>query len=196
MGACYSVTLHVCVIDERGAILALQKHIEKDKRTNYALDEYAKEGITTETFDDLMRIFLAGWRNQELDIIINSDGTATYSNEFNASYGWESVMIEMFEELVPYIREDAKLIIYPDSGWSETTIHNGEAKTEYFSESRTYTCVICGEDFYCSDDSEYEECLEEELLEHLETEHKRAYAKCKNWDTERIIEKYYEREDD
>ena len=196
MGACYSVNLDVCVIDESGAILALQKHIEEDKRTNYSLDEYAKEGITTETFDDLMRIFLAGWKGQEVDININSDETTTYSNAFNASYGWESVMIEMFETLVPYIREDSELVIYPDNGRCEVTIQNGIAKTDYIYESRTYRCVLCDEEFDCEDDAYFEECLKEELLEHLATEHKRAYAKCKKWDSERIINTYYEREDD
>ena len=87
------------------------------------------------------------------------------------------------------------MIIYPDSGWSETTIQNGEVKTEYFSESRTYTCVICGEEFDCEDDGYFEECLEEELLEHLEFEHEDEYEKCEGWDSEHMIKTYFERED-
>ena len=198
MGACYSVNLDVCVIDEQGAIKALQKKIETEdgRGTNYGLEKWAEEGFTTETFDDLMRIFLAGWKGQEVDININSDGTTTYSNAFNASYGWQSVMIEMFETLVPYIREDSKLVIYPDSGRCEVTIQNGIAETNYIYESCTYTCVICDEEFYCEDDSYFEECLEQELLEHLEMEHKKAYERCEGWDSEHIIKTYFERKDD
>jgi len=126
MGACYNVTLQVKVKDEKGAILALNEHIKNDKRTNYSLEKYAEQGITTETFDDLMRIFLAGWRNQEVDIS-EKDGFTVYKNGFNASYGWEGVMIEMFDTLAPYLEDESWLLIYPDSDYSELIVHNGKS---------------------------------------------------------------------
>lgn len=125
MGACYSVELKVKVLDEQGAIKALQKHIETDKRTDYSLEAYAKQGVTTETFDDLMRIFLAGWKGQEVNIDVNGEFT-TYSNDFNASYGWESVMMEMFETLAHYIKDGSELLIYPDSDYDKLVVQNGK----------------------------------------------------------------------
>lgn len=196
MGVCYSVTLDVCVLDEQGAIKALNEKIKTDKRTDYSLKEYAKQGITTETFDDLIRIFLAGWRGQEVNITVNDDGTTTYSNAFDASYGWESVMIEMFETLTPYIREDSELCIYPDSGRCEVTIQNGEVKTEYIYESCTYKCIICGEEFYCEDDEDFECNVEEELWGHLQMEHEEEFEKVEDWETPYMLKAYYEREDD
>ena len=126
MGACYDVTLKVKVLDEKGAIKALNEHIENDTRTYYSLDEYAKEGITTETFNDLMRIFLAGWKGQEVKISKCSNGFTVYENSFNASYGWESVMMEMFETLTPFLEDGSKLIIYPDSDYDELIVENGK----------------------------------------------------------------------
>ena len=68
MGACYDVILRVKIYDEGGAINALNELIKNDTRTNYNLEKYAEQGITTETFDDLMRIFLAGRKGQEVQM--------------------------------------------------------------------------------------------------------------------------------
>lgn len=124
MSACYDVTLKVKILDEQGAINALRNHIDNDERTNYSLDEYEKDGITTETFDDLTRIFLAGWKGQEVEISKCNNGFTIYENSFNASYGWESVMMEMFETLTPFLEDDSKLIIYPDSDYDELIVEN------------------------------------------------------------------------
>lgn len=121
MSACYSVELKVKVLDEQGAIKALKNHIENDKRTDYSLVEAAERGITTETFDDLIKIFLA-----DCDDIEEHKGFTYYSNDFNASYGWESVMMEMFETLTPFVEDGSKLLIYPDSDYDELIVKNGK----------------------------------------------------------------------
>lgn len=128
MGQCYSVNVNVKLKDEAGAIKALQNKIATDKRTNYSLDEYAAQGIGTETFDDLMRIFLAGWKGQEVSIDENG-----YHNDFNASYGWESVMVEMFHVIAPYCKDGSEIRIYPDHGSVVYGVRNGKALevTEY-----------------------------------------------------------------
>lgn len=125
MGACYNVTLKVKVNDEQKAIVALNEHIRNDKRTDYSLEAYAKQGITTKTFDDLMRIFLAGWKYQEVKIDKSNEFTV-YSNNFNASYGWESVMIEMFETLAPFLQDNSELLIYPNNDYDELIIRDGK----------------------------------------------------------------------
>ena len=123
MGACYSVILKVKLTDEEGAIKALQDHIANDNGVDYSLEKYAQQGITTETFDDLMRIFLAGWKGQEVDIYPNKTFTI-YENDFDASYGWEGVMMEMFEVIAPFVANGSKLQIYPDDYYTELVVKN------------------------------------------------------------------------
>ena len=125
MGACYSVELKVKVLDEQGLVKALNEHITNDTGVNYSLDRYAEQGITTETFDDLMRIFFAGWKHQEVTITPKRIYTY-YENDFDASYGWESVMMEMFEVITPYVKDGSELTIYPDEDYDKLVVRNGK----------------------------------------------------------------------
>lgn len=125
MSACYSVILKVKVLDEQGAINALNEHIDKTKDfINYSLDKYKEQGITTETFDDLMKIYLAGWNHQKLDIERKRTYTY-YENEFNASYGWESVILDMFKIIAPYVKDNSELIMYLEEGFCKLRVKNG-----------------------------------------------------------------------
>lgn len=124
MGACYSVNVKVQLVDEADAIKALNEHIVNDIRTNYSLDKYAACGVTTETFDDLMRILLADVQG---DVSIDKKGKFTiYDNGFNASYGWERVMMEWFEVLAPFLADGSQMLIYPDEDYDKLVIKNGE----------------------------------------------------------------------
>ena len=124
MGACYSVTLKVNVLDMPGAIKALNEHIVKDTSVDYSLDEYAAEGITTETFDDLMKILLA---DLQQGIFVYQEGKFTiYESDFNASYGWERIMMEWFEVLAPFLANGSQMLIYPDSDYDKLVIKNGK----------------------------------------------------------------------
>ena len=125
MGACYYVKLKVNVINETGAINALNEYISKSTYVNFSLDKYAAQGITTDTFDDLMKIFLAGWKHQEL-VIEKRQMYTYYSNDFDASYGWESVMMDMFEVITPYISDGSEILIYPDNDYDRLVVRNGE----------------------------------------------------------------------
>lgn len=125
MGACYSVTLKAKIKDEKGVVKALNEFIKNDNKTDYSLDLYKAQGIGTETFDDLMRIFLAGWKHQEVDIT-EKEGFRVYANDFNASYGWEGVMIRMFHEIVSFLEDGSELLIYPDSSYDLLSVECGE----------------------------------------------------------------------
>lgn len=125
MGACYSVVLKVNVIDESGAIKALNDHIANDTRTDYSLEKYAAQGVTTESFNNLMRIFLAGWIGHWVEIY-TKNGFTIYESDFDASYGWERVLMEMFETLVPFVKNGSELLIYIDSDYDKLVIKNGK----------------------------------------------------------------------
>ena len=124
MGACYSVTVKVSVVDELGAINALRKHIKKDKGVRYSLDKYAEIGVTTTTFDDLMRILLA--ETQQKVSVVKKRKYTTYDNCFGASYGWEYVMIDWFKSLAPFLADGSEMLIYPDEDYDKLVIRNGK----------------------------------------------------------------------
>ena len=124
MGACYSVVLKVNVLDMPGAIKALNEHIVNDTSADYSLDEYAEQGIATETFDDLMKILLADLQH---GIFVHQKGKFTiYESDFNASYGWERVMMEWFEVLAPFLVNGSQMLIYPDEDYDKLVIKNGK----------------------------------------------------------------------
>ena len=124
MGACYSVELKVNVLDVPGAIKALNEHIVNDTSADYSLGEYAEQGITTETFDDLIKILFADL--QQPVSIFETGKFTTYLNAFDASYGWERIMMEWFKTLTPFIANGSKLLIYPDEGYDKLVIKNGK----------------------------------------------------------------------
>jgi hypothetical protein len=124
MGACYSVTVKINLIDEKGAIDALNKHIKEDKGVNYSLDKYAEIGATTDTFDGLMKILLA--EIQSKVSIVKKRKYTYYDNCFGASYGWEYIMIDWFQVLAPFLADNSEMLIYPDEDYDKLVIKNGE----------------------------------------------------------------------
>ena len=124
MGACYSVDLKVNVLDVPGAIKALNEHMINDTRSDYSLEEYAEQGITTETFDGVVKVLFA---ELQQPVFIYQKGKFTvYTNAFNASYGWESIMMEWFKVLTPFVANGSQLLIYPDEGYDKLVVKNGK----------------------------------------------------------------------
>ena len=96
-----------------------------DDRTNYCFDKFAALGVGTEELDDLIRICLAGWKLTTY-FTAESYGWKKYENDFDCSYGWESVMVEMFEVLTPFLEEQSEIDIYPDSDSFHGHVENGK----------------------------------------------------------------------
>lgn len=126
MGACYSVIIKVKLIDENKAVDKLKAHITQDKNVNYSLDKYAKIGAVPDTFDNLMRILLA--EHQQKVSILQDEDFKIYENDFNASYGWERVMVEWFELMSEFLVDGSQLIIYPDNGYEVFEIQEGKCE--------------------------------------------------------------------
>jgi hypothetical protein len=107
-----------------GAVKALNDHIVNDTSADYFLDEYAEQGITTETFDGLMKILLA---DLQQGISVYQKGKFTiYESYFNASYGWERIMMDWFEVLAPFLANGSQMLIYPDEDYDKLVIKNGK----------------------------------------------------------------------
>ena len=121
MGQTYSVSLRLKFKDEQGAKNALQDKISKGQegRIDYGL---GRAGIDLDSLDCLLRIFFAGWDLQWDDTPVQG----LLSSGFDASYGWESVMMDAFDAIAPYLEELSNITIYPDSGKDFGVIVNGE----------------------------------------------------------------------
>ncbi len=127
MGQTYSVTLRARFTDEQGAAQALRDKIARgdEEHTNYSLEHYKELGIGTDDIEDLIRIFIGGWNGTVTKK--PSNGLIRYDSGFDACYGWEGVMMTMFNELVPYLHPSSTMRIYPDSGCDFAKIVNGKA---------------------------------------------------------------------
>ena len=117
MGACYSVELKVNIKDEKGVIEALNNHMNNDTSAVY-------KNTVTETFDDLMRVLLAD--HQRKVYIYKEKKWCYYENDFDASYGWERVMVEWFNVMTPFLGNGSTLVIYIDNDGDEFVIKDGK----------------------------------------------------------------------
>ena len=126
MGSCYAVELKMKSKDERVTVAAMQKFIrENPVNADFSLEKYAAEGVGTETLDDLVRIFLAGWKSQPVRKEDEGGGFTAYSNGFTASYGWERVMIDMFFAVGETLCDGSELNIDCDDGVDQVVVEDG-----------------------------------------------------------------------
>lgn len=64
------------------------------------------------------------------DIKISKDKeqeTIEIDSGFSASYGWESVMINYFKTMAPFLDNMSDLVIYPDSDYDHLIIEDGKS---------------------------------------------------------------------
>lgn len=125
MGQCYDVNLRVRFKDENGAKNALSAKI---KRADVEHVTYNTQGLRTKGFNfdniwDLMSVFFCGWGEKLTE---SADKAWLYSG-FNASYGWERVMMEAFDTIAPYLEDNSEIKIYPDSGCDHAIVKDGKA---------------------------------------------------------------------
>lgn len=128
MGQCYSVEIKARFRDEEGAKKALQAKLgrHEEEHVNYSLDHFTGElGLSTDNLHDLMGIFFGGWKGK-LETC-PGDKDWVYA-DFDASYGWESLMMDAFEKIAPYLADGSVIKIYPDSGCDHGTVRNGKCK--------------------------------------------------------------------
>jgi len=114
--------------DEDGAKKALQAKLgrHEEEHVNYSLDHFTGElGLSTDNLHDLMGIFFGGWKGR-LETA-PADKTWEFA-DFDASYGWESLMMDAFETIAPYLADDSVIKILPDSGCDHGTVRNGKCK--------------------------------------------------------------------
>lgn len=126
MGQTYDVNLRVRFKDEKGAKQALFAKIgrAKQERVLYDMQGLRMKGFDFDNIWDLMSVFFCGWGEKIRDA---SDKSWRYSC-FDASYGWESVMMDAFEKIAPHLEDGSEIKIYPDNGLDHGIIENGKVK--------------------------------------------------------------------
>ena len=126
MGQCYSVEIKARFRDEDGAKKALQAKLDRheEDHVNYNLDHFTGElGLSTDNLHDLMGIFFGGWGGK---LTPCPEPDEWEYADFDASYGWESLMMDAFEEIAPYLADGSEIKIWPDSGYDHGTVRNGK----------------------------------------------------------------------
>lgn len=121
MSAVYSVEAKLAYDDEQAVVDALNAYIDEHhgNGVEFSLDEYYDKGISRDNLDGLIQYFIT-------DRGFNITGPGEYYSDFNASYGWETVMMEAFEAVAPYLRDGSRFEIYPDYGADIGVVENGE----------------------------------------------------------------------
>ena len=114
MGQCYSVGLKIKV-----------KHNSEEKAA-----EALRLHMLQEKLDDLIRNCLAGWKSSPY-CMEEVSGWKKYHNDFDASYGWDTVMKEMFETLTPFLEDQSKIDIYSDGYSIHGLVENGKCNWIY-----------------------------------------------------------------
>jgi len=123
MGQTYDVNLRVRFKDEKGAKNALLAKIGRaqEERVLYDMQGLRMKGFDFDNILDLMSVFFCGW-GQRLKV---ADKSWLYSC-FDASYGWENVMMDAFDKIAPFLEDDSEIKIYPDSGRDYGYVENGQ----------------------------------------------------------------------
>lgn len=126
MGACYSVKLAIRLKDEISAVHALKEYISTANNVNFNMEKQIKRGLTTDTFEDLIRIFLSGCDQEVKEIVHDRSGAIKYEEDFDASYGWIGIMCDMFEKIALFLKNGSCLKIYDGYNDIKLSVIDGE----------------------------------------------------------------------
>ena len=101
--------------DELRTVKAMQKYIKdhNGKGVNFNLNEWKKEGNSLSTLEDMLQVFFAGWNCWDFEIT-HGRKWLKVRNGFDASYGCESIMLDIFDVISPFLEDGSEMWIYPD----------------------------------------------------------------------------------
>ncbi len=120
MGQCYSVNIDLRYKDKANIEETLKRFI-KSYNADYRLEKLKLSGITVDTLEGLLKITIC--ENLKISSITENEISA-YA-DFDASYGWETQMQEMFKAIALYLEKGSCIRIWPDNGVYELRITEG-----------------------------------------------------------------------
>lgn len=131
MGACYSVTcsLKFKKDDTQKVLQKMQERYQKDldERVGFCIEKYPfKEPSTIEDYIDLY--FVEHQNMYSFNVQDCPYGVIKYevTSYFDASYGWEMVMLQFFECIAELLIRGSVLDMYPENDHVIYRVKNGK----------------------------------------------------------------------
>jgi len=128
MGACYSVvfTAKIKAGTEKLIVAQLNDKITRGdaERVDYAVTALYPKYKFPYTLEQLMDIFFV--KHQDMYSLDMDDNSIFVQSAFDASYGWETVMIDAVEELLPFLEDKTELYIDIDEGYDRFVVEHGK----------------------------------------------------------------------
>ena len=124
MGDCYSVELRVKVAKGSKKNLAaimrqwMREEVEDTDAhpgVYWGLAEHRRHGIRPDSFSGICRILLA-FHQGDAKHVVDKEGFDLFRSGFNASYGWNSVMVSAFFKMAWALEKGSYLEIDRDEG--------------------------------------------------------------------------------
>lgn len=120
MGACYSVIckLKFNIQDEPKVLAKIQEKYQKDlgDGVNFCLEKYSF--AKPESIEEFMALYFTEHQKMyNFDRTVLKNGNVVYyvDSAFDASYGWECLMEQFFENLGSLLMRGSILDMYPDN---------------------------------------------------------------------------------
>lgn len=129
MGAVYSIRAYLLYDDEQAVVETILKFVKEN--TNWvafnSID--VNELKKNKTLMNALRVIFTE-HVYKTDPVIREkyygyDTDNCYESDFDASYGWESVMTEAFKYMAPALKDGSELYIWPDFEEDYLVVQNG-----------------------------------------------------------------------
>lgn len=88
-------------------------------------------------FTDLEGALICIFTKRGLRISNETETSVEFDSSFDASYGWEGVMMDWFESVAPVLDDGSELKIWPDSGLDDGIVKGGKVTWGGYDESVT-----------------------------------------------------------
>ncbi len=117
MGAVYSVSLTLKFQSSQDIV---------DYTRNFISDFGTSATFDNSDFTDIAGALSCIFTERGLHIEQLTDTFAMCSSDFDASYGWESVMTDWFNYVAPVLQNGSEFKIWPDNGYYSGVVQNGK----------------------------------------------------------------------
>ena len=129
MGAVYSIRAYLLYDDEQAVVEAVQKFIRDHSHEVDFTKAWVRELDANKTLMNALQVLFTNYVYKTDPAIRTKyygyDTDNCYESDFNASYGWETVMTDAFEYMAPALKDGSELYIWPDFGEDYLVIQNG-----------------------------------------------------------------------
>lgn len=123
MGAVYDIEGKLSFKSANAVVKATQNFISSYDGARFSDTDF------TDLEDALVCIF-----TRRVDISNETDTFVEFYSGFDASYGWEGVMLDWFEACASVLADGSELRIFPDSGSDIGVVQNGKVSWNYTDE--------------------------------------------------------------